>query len=178
MASDPQFDSLQREILGLFENIQKFKEELASIKHPNAEHDLIGTAADQLNAISEETTTAANEIMSAAEAIERVNEQLLTQIKYGGAKPFFEEIGDNVSRIVDACSFHDVTGQRLAKVVRTINAIEGALNSLVVIVGKDAIAALPTIDHALNLDDGGIDPGPLLRGGPMIVRFEGLKRIS
>lgn len=155
MTPNPQYEALQREILGLFKNIQKFKEELASIKHPNAERDLIGTAADQLNATSEETAAAANEIMSAAKAIERVNARLLAQAGDGGAKPLFEEIGANVSRIYEACSFHDVTGRRLAKVVRTINAIEGALNSLVVIVGKDAIAALPTVDYALNRDDGG-----------------------
>ena len=35
-----------------------------------------------------------------------------------------------------------------------------------------------SVSVAKSADDGGIDPGPLLRGGPMIVRFEGLKRIS
>ena len=34
-----------------------------------------------------------------------------------------------------------------------------------------------SVSVAKSADDGGIDPGPLLRGGPMIVRFEGLKRI-
>ena len=34
--------------------------------------------------------------------------------------------------------------------VRAINAIEGALNSLVIIVGEDAIAALTTIDRAVD----------------------------
>ena len=157
MVNDQQYEALQREVLGLFENIQKFKQELASVKHPDAEHDLIGTAADQLNAIADETTSAADEIMAAAEAIDGVNAELLRQIKFSGAKGYFQEIGDNVSKIYEACAFHDITGQRLAKVVKTINAIEGALNSLVIIVGKDAIAALPTTDHGIHRDDGGVE---------------------
>jgi hypothetical protein len=35
-----------------------------------------------------------------------------------------------------------------------------------------------SVSVAKSADDGGIVPGPLLRGGPMIVRFEGLKKIS
>jgi len=165
VVSESQYDALQREVLGLFENIQKFKSELASVNHPDAKHDLIGTAGDQLNSIAEETTAAADDIMAAAEAIDKVNTELLEQIKYGGAKPMFREIGENVSKIFEACSFHDLTGQRLTKVVKTINAIEGALNSLVVIVGKDAIAALPSTDHGIHKDDDGVElAGPQSEG--------------
>jgi len=168
VVSESQHKALQREILGLYENIQKFKEELASVSHPHAEDDLIGTAADQLAAISEETTDAAEAITAAAEAIDRVNSELLSQIKFGGARPMFNEIGDNVRRIYEACVMHDITGQRLAKVVKTINAIEGALNSLVVIVGKDAIAALPTYDHGIHGRDDGVTPaGPQSEGEGM-----------
>jgi len=168
VVTESQYDALQREIIGLFENVQKFKQELASVSHPDAEHDLIGTAADQLNAIAEETSGAADEIMAAAEAIDKVNMELLEQIKYGGAKPMFVEIGDNVSKIFEACAFHDLTGQRLAKVVKMITAIEGALSTLVAIVGRDAIAALPTTDHGIHRDDGGVElAGPQSEGAGM-----------
>ncbi|MEK9722204.1 MAG: hypothetical protein VW405_01805 [Rhodospirillaceae bacterium] len=168
MVSDSQMDAVQRQILGLYENLQKFKRELASVSHPDAEHDLIGTAADQLNAIAEETTDAADQIMAATEAIDRVNTELRAQIKFGGVRHHFEEIAVNVARIFEACGFHDITGQRLAKVVKTINAIEGALNSMVVIVDKDAIAALPTTDHGIHRDDDGIElAGPQSEGGGM-----------
>lgn len=154
MVADVQTHALEREIIGLFDNIQRIKEQLASVKHPKAEEDMLGSAADQLNAIARETTDAAHDIMKATEAIEAVNQDLMSQIKYGGAQHLFEKIDVNVARIFEACSFHDVTGQRLAKIVRTINAIEGALNSLVVIVGKDSIAALPLEAADLPQSDG------------------------
>lgn len=168
MVSDSQHKALQNQILNLFDNIQQFKMELASIKNPKADHNLIGSAADQLSAISEETRDATGEIMDATEAIGAVNDRLKSEIKFGGARPHFDEITKNLNRILEACAFHDVTGQRLSKVVQTINAIEGALNSLVVIVGEDAIAALPASADLLASDS--TDPvadGPQLKGAGM-----------
>lgn len=157
MVTESQYDALQKEILGLFENIQRFKQELASVKHPTASQDLIGTAGDQITAISDETTRATDDIMAAAEAIEKVNGQLRTEIKFAGARPLFKEIGDSVNHIFEACAFHDITGQRLTKVVSTINAIESALSAMVAIVGKDSIAALPSGSQEINRRDGDVE---------------------
>jgi len=158
--------AIQQEIVGLFNNIQKIKAELASIHHPGQETNLLGSAADQLNAIVEETTEATEEIMAATETIQEVNDQLITEIKFGGARPLFEKIGANVDRIFQACVFHDITGQRISKIVTTINILEGTLNSLVVTLGKDGIAALPMETKSTNRKDGDLElHGPDI-GGP------------
>ena len=90
-----------------------------------------------------------------------VPSDLKAQIKYGGADWLFDEIRFNVSYIVEACSFHEITSEGRAKVVRAINAIEGALNSLVIIVGEDATAALTTVNRAIDRIDDGIKLGGL-----------------
>jgi chemotaxis regulatin CheY-phosphate phosphatase CheZ len=163
VASDSQRKALEREIVGLFDNIQRIKRELASVKHPKADEDMLGSVADQLAAIADETTKAANEIMSATEAIDAVNQELMKQVKFGGARDYFVKIDKGIERIFEACSFHDITGQRLSRIVRTINRIEGTLNSLVVIVGKDSIAALPVETTTLSKMDGDIElAGPQL----------------
>jgi chemotaxis protein CheZ len=168
VASDNQNTALEKEIVGLFNNIQRIKVELASVKHPDAEHDMLGSVADQLNAIAAETTDAATEIIEATEAIDAVNQELLKQIKFSGAQHYFENIGASVSRILQACTFHEITGQRLSKIVRTINAIEGTLNSLVVIVGKDSIAALPMeTENIISMDGDAEFSGPQLEGEAM-----------
>ena len=94
--------------------------------------------------------------MAAAASIQLVTSDLKAQIKYSGADRLFDEIRVNVSYIVEACSFHDITSEGRAKVVRAINAIEGALNSPVIIVGEDATAALTTVDRAIDRMDDGI----------------------
>jgi len=158
--------TLQHEIVGLFKNIQKIKSELASIHHPESESNLLVSAADQLNAIAEETTTATEDIISAAESIQNINTGLLSEIKFGGAKPKFKEIEQHVNRIIKACAFHDITGQRISKIVNTINLVEGTLNSLVVILGKDGLAALPVETKSIYHLDGDIElHGPEI-GGP------------
>ena len=104
----------------------------------------------------EETTAATGEIVTAAASTQLVTSDLKAQIKYGGADRLFDEIRVNVSYIVEACSFHDITSEGRAKVVRAINAIEGAWNSLVIIVGEDATAALTTVNRAIDRIDDGI----------------------
>ncbi len=143
MKGDSNLDVLQHEIVGLFETIQKIKTELVSIHHPDGDSNLLDSAADQLNSIAEETTSAIEEIMRPTEAVQNVNNRLLKEITFGGAKPMLEEIDAQVNRIFDACTFHDITGLRISKIAKTINLIEGTLNSLVVILGKDGVAALP-----------------------------------
>jgi len=169
MADPPKDNSnlaaVQQEIISLFNNIQKIKTELASIHHPERDTNLLGSAADQLNAIAEETTAATEEIMEATEAIQVVNEQLFTEIKFGGARPLFEKIGSSIDRIFQACVFHDITGQRISKIVTTINILEGTLNSLVVTLGKDGIAALPMDTKSINRQDGDLElHGPQIDG--------------
>jgi hypothetical protein len=166
VADDSTLGAIQHEIIGLFENIQKIKSELASIHHPEREPNLLDTVADQLNAIAEETTTATDEIMSATEEIQVINGKLLAEIKFGGAQPMFLEIEGNLNRVMNACSFHDITGQRISKIVNTINIVEGTLNSLVVILGKDGLSALPMQAKSVNRYDGDLElEGPQI-GGP------------
>ena len=51
---------------------------------------------------------------------------------------------------------HDITSERRAKVVQTINAVEGALEPRVITVSEDAIAALTIVDRASNRIKDGI----------------------
>ena len=88
---------LKRETLGIFENTLRFNEELASIKNTYGEDQLICSAADHLQAISEETTAAAGETMAAAASTQLVTSDLKVQIKYGGADRLFDKIRVNVS---------------------------------------------------------------------------------
>ena len=94
--------------------------------------------------------------MAAAASTQLITSDLKPQIKYGGADRLFDEIRVNVPYIFEACSFHDITSEGRAKVVRAINAIEGALNSLVIIVGEDETAALTIVDRASDRIDDGI----------------------
>jgi chemotaxis protein CheZ len=79
----------------------------------------VPTASEQLEAVVQATEHATNSILSAAEKIEQV------QTEVGAAQA--AKLGEIVGEIYEACSFQDITGQRIAKVLRALRTIEERL---------------------------------------------------
>lgn len=163
--TDPQKAELKKKVLILFQSFQLIKNELASIKYSSDQNDLLGSVADQLAAISDETSSATNEIMEATEGIQEVNDRLINEIKFKGAKPNFDIINTNVNRVLEACTFHDITGQRLTKIVDAINMLESTLNAIATVIGRDALEATDVEQKSIHRDDDGIElAGPQIGG--------------
>ncbi|MDA0997791.1 MAG: hypothetical protein O2944_06250 [Proteobacteria bacterium] len=151
MANTPS-QALEIEVLKLFELVRKMRTELAQVR-PGGEPRLLDTAADQLLTISNESTEASKKIRAACAKIKETGEFLSKEIKYTGARAIFKDVIDNSERIIDACRFHDSLAERIAGTVRTINAVEGTLNSLVVTLGDKNFQGLPTAIAEVGNDD-------------------------
>ncbi len=159
-----QYDELSRQIVQLYEYMERIKSEVAAVKHPNAPIDHFNKAADQLNAIVEATENATNTIMEATEATSSIAESLKDRIRIAEVSDDLDKIIENSNHVFEACTFQDITGQRIGKIVKTMNLLEGTLSSLVVIIGKDSIAALP-VSVADKPKDGEVSmDGPALDG--------------
>ena len=98
----------------------------------NASH--IPTANDELDAVVEHTASATNEILDACEALERLAPTLSGEAA--------DTVGAAVTRIYEACSFQDITGQRIGKVVTALKAIETRVQQVTARFGH-APAAVP-----------------------------------
>lgn len=166
MSDHQQYVILKKEVVHLFEHLQKIKKEVASIKHPHSKMDHFNTVADQLSAIVSATEDATETIMEAAEGVNKITGELREEIKYKGAVDTFDRITDKTNLIFEACSFQDITGQRISKIVKEMNLIEGTLNSLVVILGENGLEALPLEEKVIDNGSGDdIDMhGPDLNG--------------
>lgn len=123
------------ELLGVLEYlslyIRRTREEVSTLKPEGRGSDFLSSTADELEEILTETANAANEIMGAAEAIEAI-----------GAKADPETAAallDAVTRIYEASAFQDITGQRITKVVRALQHIEGRIGALVQACGDGAL---------------------------------------
>jgi len=159
-----QYDELSRQIVQLYEYMERIKSEVAAVKHPNAPIDHFNKAADQLNAIVEATENATNTIMEATEATSSIAESLKDRIRIAEVSDDLDKIIENSNHVFEACTFQDITGQRIGKIVKTMNLLEGTLSSLVVIIGKDSIAALPVrVDEDPKDGEVSMD-GPALDG--------------
>ena len=148
--------SMYREIQDLSDHIAKAKGDIARAQPNEIKSERIPRAGRELEAIVESTEDATHAIMEAAEEI------MATGSANGGADNRAVVEGACM-RIFEACSFQDVTGQRIAKVFKTLAFIEERLDTLLAAWGgvTDSEPA-GAHDH-----DDGDDPtlsGPALEG--------------
>ena len=114
---------LLAELEGLGRTIARAKAEIAALKVEDIRDAHIPSATDELDAIVEHTAHATNEILDCCETLE----QLQTDLSGEAA----DKLQGAVTRIYEACSFQDITGQRIGKVVTALKAIEGRIESVV-----------------------------------------------
>ncbi len=131
--------ALLGELEALGREVKRAKSEIAALSVEDINESHIPAATDELDAVVEHTATATNEILDACETLEA----LQSKLDDGSA----QALGNAVTRIYEACSFQDITGQRIAKVVSALKAIEarvaavtGSFSSLPATVGKKADA--------------------------------------
>lgn len=108
--------------------IAKAKEEIREMRPHDISQDRIPTAGAELEAITRDTENATHAIMNSAEAI----------MGYDGSDPDYKtKVDDEVMKIFEACSFQDITGQRVSKVVNVLKQIEERVGRLASTLGID-----------------------------------------
>ncbi|KAF0115967.1 MAG: hypothetical protein FD149_1462 [Rhodospirillaceae bacterium] len=76
-------------------------------------------------------------------------------VRYPEVQGHYDHITNAINRIFKACAFQDITGQRISKIIKTMNLIEGTIASLIVIVGVNDVIPLPvSSDEPLRQDNG------------------------
>ena len=134
--------ALEGEVLQLYQLVQKMRRELAGVTASGEDGIALDRAADQLHAIATDSANAKDTILAESERITQVAEDLMSQIKFGGARHYFETLLDSSKAISDSCAVHDHIGQRISSIVRTINAVEGTISALVVTIGDGGVKGL------------------------------------
>jgi chemotaxis protein CheZ len=129
-------------------------EEIKALRHGDSNEVSFTTAADELEEIVSESTTATNTIMGAAEAVEDMANKV-------DNPDIAARLREEATRVYEACTFQDITGQRIAKVVRTLQSIEKRVNTLALVCGAD-IGEAPAGKPATENPDGKLLNGPAL----------------
>ncbi len=145
------------ELEGLSDFIAGTKRDIAALRPDEVKDNFLPTATDELDAIVAATADATHKIMDSAEAIEGV---AATADKDAAAI-----LIDAANQIFEACSFQDITGQRITKVVNALKEIEARVDGLIAAFG-DEIAEIKAREpaqpeNAVGQDD---DEGTLLNG--------------
>jgi len=110
-------------MIGLADYIENAKKEIAALRPDEVKDRHLPTASDELDEIVAETADATNRIMDATETIQGAIGNLEGQTQ--------ETIFNASMQIFEACSFQDITGQRVTKVVKALKDIEEKVDSLI-----------------------------------------------
>ena len=157
---DPADARLFAEVDALSQYIQSAKTEIAALRPDQLRSDHIVPATDELDAVVSATEVATNTIMEAAETIEEVGERLDAEL--AGA------LSSATTKIYEACSFQDITGQRIGKVVGALKEIEVRVDGIVAAFGGDGEGAAQVrrqaADHATHTGSEPTESGELLHG--------------
>jgi len=108
--------SLLHEIEELGRTIAAARAEIAALQVDDITASHIPSATDELDAIVAHTATATDSILEVCETLDNVAAKLDDDA--AGV------LQDATTRIYEACSFQDITGQRITKVVATLKAID------------------------------------------------------
>ncbi len=131
-------DVLRAELQSMASHIQTAKTEIASIynKDPKVQQagNRIHSATSELDQIVASTEQATSDILNAAERIMEIAGTLSGEQGEAG-----QILTDQATEIFTACSFQDITGQRISKVVSTLRYIDQRVAAMVNIWGPENI---------------------------------------
>ena len=121
--------AIREDLQELADFIKSTKQEILELRPDEISQEHLPAASIELDAIVSATENATNAIMESAEAIEAIGTEL------GGDAN--DRLIDATTRIFEACSFQDITGQRIGKVVRALREIETKIDDLLGVFGEE-----------------------------------------
>lgn len=116
-------------MIGLADYIEHAKQEIAALRPDEVKDQHLPAASDELDEIVAETAEATNRIMDATETIQGAIGEIDEATQ--------EKIFNASMQIFEACSFQDITGQRVTKVVKALKDIEEKVDSLITAFGDE-----------------------------------------
>ena len=157
---DSEIDNLRTSFLNeiklLAETVAATRMEISNLKSDKELGNPIPDATDELDAIVAHTAVATETILDACEQLDGLSASLPEHSALS--------IQDQTIRIYEACSFQDITGQRISKVVAALKIIETRIEALTgrfgvsnppkKIVGNDSLLNGPQSPHlAISQDE-------------------------
>lgn len=125
-----ELDVLKKELTGLFQYIQRVRQEIAAISRPAEKDHRFESMGEQLDAIVKATEQATNTIMECMENNNDILIKMKSETKDADQIANIDKLLNNTNAVFEACSFQDITGQRVSKVVKSVTYVEDRVNAL------------------------------------------------
>ena len=165
-----EIERIRVEIADIAGRINATKLEIAALRHPLEKESKFTIAAEELGTVVKSTETATNSIMTNAESIDEVIQELRAQVTDGYQSSRLGDVADSITRIYEACNFQDLAGQRINKVVRTLAFIEERIGALMATWDERDLAVLPMGPDLIKQD------GDLKLNGPVAAQEQAISQ--
>lgn len=127
------FSSLDTSVYGEFryiaEYIKRTRDEIAVLRPNDIREERLPSAGVELDAVVRDTERATESIMEEAETLLAAEPVDVAAYK--------RDVDAAMMRIIESCSFQDITGQRVKKVVATLTHIEERIDRFASVMGVD-----------------------------------------
>lgn len=137
-------DVLRRELDTMAASIAQTRREIAAIKPEGTGADRISSATEELDFVVRSTERATADILSAAERIQAMSGEFKAK---GAEDALCDELENQATNLMIACSFQDLTGQRMNKVVNTLRYLEQRVGAMIQIWGITSEEAAAAASH-------------------------------
>jgi len=134
--------------------IQRTRVEISNLRPNDLSEDRIPRAGAELHAVVQHTAEATNLIMAVAEDV------MAADTSDPAAYQAF--VSDKMMEIFEACTFQDITGQRIQKVVDTLTHIEQRLERFASVMGVEDAELKETLEDKRKREN--LLNGPALNG--------------
>jgi len=166
-------EKMRGDLQELSDAIERTKTEIASLRSTDKSSDKIATASDALRAVVGDTESATDGIMNSAEAVEEIAGRLRAQVSGDEAAGMVDELFEQATMIFEHCNFQDITGQRITKVVNTMEFIDDRVHRMMEIWGGEMAFEGVEADEGDNRSpDGEVLHGPAMDGDTSISQDE------
>lgn len=118
---------IRLDLIDMAEAISRTREEIRSLSSQE-DSDRFGDATEELDAVVAATEKATDEILAAAE---KIQEAAYVAMERGEAKEECARIDELIIDIYTGCSFQDITGQRIQKVVQALRYVESRVTAMI-----------------------------------------------
>ena len=150
---------LLSEIYNLIHYIDRLRKEIAGIAQQKNSQTRFEGMADRLDAIVGSTAEATDTILAAMEEVDALVEKLRAGPEAGEVEALYDQINEKTTAAMEACSFQDLTGQRVSKVIGSLRFVEERVNAMAELCGREEIESLSLeMDYEgdVDKDDDGV----------------------
>jgi chemotaxis protein CheZ len=132
-------DQLKAEVVSLVQYIRRFREEIAQMVSRDGERTRFQSMSEQLDEIMDATEGATHSILERMENVDTLVEKLRETDDRDAREKLCDELNGETMQAMEACTFQDITGQRVTKIVRSMKFVEERVNAMVSLWGTDTI---------------------------------------